>query len=154
MVYMLGLLPFPLRILMEVRVTTRKTTRATERPTRREKSVSNISCAENKGNQMMFINNTALPKKGKYFISFLFLFTPVHSLLSSVSTASHPWTESHFSCCPTTQQKEKENFFSLNSPIFCSKGDELDSFRGVFGNFHLKNRILIDLNRFHRQCCE
>jgi hypothetical protein len=41
--YMLGLLPFFLRILIEVTVTTRKTVRATLKPTNREKSVSNIS---------------------------------------------------------------------------------------------------------------
>ena len=43
MVYMDGLRPFFLRILMEVSVTKRKTSKATERPTNREKSVASIS---------------------------------------------------------------------------------------------------------------
>ena len=42
-VYMLGLLPFLLKILMDVRVTMRKTVNATDRPTKREKSVAIIS---------------------------------------------------------------------------------------------------------------
>ena len=42
-VYMLGLLPFLLKILMDVKVTMRKTVNATDRPTKREKSVAIIS---------------------------------------------------------------------------------------------------------------
>ena len=42
-VYMLGLFPFLLRILMDVKVTMRKTVNATDKPTKREKSVAIIS---------------------------------------------------------------------------------------------------------------
>ena len=42
MVYMLGLFPFRLSILMDVRVTTRKTVNATDKPTNKEKSVVSI----------------------------------------------------------------------------------------------------------------
>ena len=46
MVYMLGLLPFLLINLMDVRVTIKKTTSATERPTSNEKSVCSMPSAE------------------------------------------------------------------------------------------------------------
>ena len=61
MVYMLGLLPFFLRILMEVRVTTRKTARATARPTRRERS--ELSTAWEAGKKRINVSWTYVHKK-------------------------------------------------------------------------------------------
>ena len=76
MVYMLGLLPFRLRIRIEVKLTTKKTVKATLNPISNEKSFSTISWAANRKK----INNNEYFFKHfrQYYIQF---FAPFFSLV-------------------------------------------------------------------------